>query len=63
MAETMNKVVQTNRPQHNMRKAWLALIVVLIATFMGILNTTIVNIAIPTIMSNAHGGFNIPIDH
>ena len=62
MTETMNKVVQTNEPQRNMRKAWLALIVVLLATFMGILDTTIVNIAIPTIMSNAHGGFNIPLD-
>jgi len=37
MTETMNKVVRTNEPQHNMRKAWLALIVVLLATFMGIL--------------------------
>ena len=37
MAETMNKVVQTNEPQHNMRKVRLALIVVLLATFMGIL--------------------------
>ena len=63
MTETMDKdSIQTNGNQYNLKKAWMALIVVVLGTFMGMLDTTIVNIAIPTIMGSTNGGFGISLD-
>jgi len=50
MTETGDIDTKTGATQQSMRKAWLALIIVALGTFMVTLDTTIVNIAIPNIM-------------